>query len=111
MTIKRRALSVFMAGVFGAATITMTTSGPASAWLSIGKTTVHPAEGGTWSYGFWDAKVRSYYYHSRVTHGSTVVYNGERAQSVCTAVGYTSSATKWALNLPGTSDDYYYRVC
>lgn len=30
-------------------------------WLAYGPITQHPAEGGTWQYGFWDAKVRSYY--------------------------------------------------
>lgn len=29
-------------------------------WLAYGPITQYPAEGGTWEYGFWDAKVRSY---------------------------------------------------
>lgn len=28
-------------------------------WLAYGPITQYPAEGGTWEYGFWDAKVRS----------------------------------------------------
>ena len=38
-------------------------------WLAYGPITQYPAEGGTWEYGFWDAKVRSYYTVDRC-HGS-----------------------------------------
>lgn len=79
-------------------------------WLAYGPITQHPAEGGTWQYGFWDAKVRSYYTVSRC-HGSTVELNGNQVRSVDTAPGYTSIAEKWALQWPSHDDRYYYRVC
>ena len=72
--------------------------------------TQYPAEGGTWEYGFWDAKVRSYYTVDRC-HGSTVVLNGNTVRSVDTAAGETSIAEKWALQWPSHDDRYYYRVC
>lgn len=50
-------------------------------WLAYGPITQYPAEGGTWEYGFWDAKVRSYYTVDRC-HGSTVVLNGNTVRSV-----------------------------
>ena len=55
-------------------------------WLAYGPITQYPAEGGTWEYGFWDAKVRSYYTVDRC-HGSTVVLNGNTVRSVDTAAG------------------------
>ena len=43
-------------------------------WLAPGPITQYPHEGGTWEYGFWDVKVRSYYTVDRC-HGSTVILN------------------------------------
>lgn len=79
-------------------------------WLAYGPITQYPAEGGIWEYGFWDAKVRSYYTVDRC-HGSTVVLNGNTVRSVDTAAGETSIAEKWALQWPSHDDRYYYRVC
>ncbi len=42
------------------------------AWLAPGPITRYPAEGGVWQYGFWYARVRSYYTVNRC-HGSSVV--------------------------------------
>ena len=79
-------------------------------WLAYGPITQYPAEGGTWEYGFWDAKVRSYYTVNRC-HGSTVVLNGNTVRSVDTAAGEKSIAEKWAVQWPSHDDRYYYRVC
>ena len=79
-------------------------------WLAYGPFTQYPAEGGTWEYGFWDAKVRSYYTVDRC-HGSTVVLNGNTVRSVDTAAGEKSIAEKWAVQWPSHDDRYYYRVC
>lgn len=79
-------------------------------WLAYGPITQYPAEGGTWEYGFWDAKVRSYYTVDRC-HGSTVVLNGNTVRSVDTAAGEKSIAEKWAVQWPSHDDRYYYRVC
>lgn len=79
-------------------------------WLAYGPITQYPAEGGTWEYGFWDAKVRSYYTVNRC-HGSTVVLNGNTVRSVDTAAGKKSIAEKWALQWPSHDDRYYYRIC
>jgi hypothetical protein len=79
-------------------------------WLAYGPITQYPAEGGTWEYGFWDAKVRSYYTVNRC-HGSTVVLNGNTVRSADTAAGKKSIAEKWALQWPSHDDRYYYRVC
>lgn len=83
---------------------------PAQAYLHPGSVTQYPAEGGTWQYGFWNANVRSYYTVNR-NHGSSVIYNGSLVRSVCTASGATSSATHYAINTPGATDEYYYRTC
>ena len=79
-------------------------------WLAYGPITQYPAEGGTWEYGFWDAKVRSYYTVDRC-HGSTVVLNGNTVRSVDTAAGEKSIAEKWAVQWSSHDDRYYYRVC
>ena len=76
-------------------------------WLAYGPITQYPAEGGTWEYGFWDAKVRSYYTVDRC-HGSTVVLNGNTVRSVDTAAGEKSIAEKWAVQWPSHDDRYYY---
>ena len=86
------------------------TPGPAAAWLAPGPIHQYPAEGGEWQYGFWNAKVRSYYTVNRC-HGSAVRYNGNLARSADTAAGATSVATKWAVNYWSATDDYYYRTC
>lgn len=75
-------------------------------WLAYGPITQYPAEGGTWEYGFWDAKVRSYYTVDRC-HGSTVVLNGNTVRSVDTAAGEKSIAEKWAVQWPSHDDRYY----
>ncbi|HEL1760024.1 TPA: lactococcin 972 family bacteriocin [Streptococcus suis] len=79
------------------------------AWLGYGPITRYPAEGGTWEYGFWNAKVRSYYTVKRC-HGSTVKLNDKTSRSIDTASGYTSKAELWAIQHNG-NDRYYYRVC
>lgn len=79
-------------------------------WLAIGPIIQYPNEGGTWEYGFWSAKVRSYYTVDRC-HGSTVVLNGNIVRSVDTAPGKKSIAEKWAVQYPTHDDRYYYRVC
>lgn len=95
-----------------AALVAMTAGGaaPAMAYLHIGSETRYPSSGGTWKYGFWDAKVRSYYTVSK-NHGSSVIYNGDLTRSICTASGQTSKAEDWAINSPGATDEYYYRTC
>lgn len=80
-------------------------------WLAAGVHTQYPAEGGVWEYGFWNAKVRSYYYHAERCHGSTVELNGDRVRSADTAKGRTSIAEKWAVQWPSNDDRYWYRIC
>jgi hypothetical protein len=88
----------------------VTSSGVSMLWLSPGIHTQYPNTGGVWEYGFWDAKVRSYYTVDRC-HGSTVVYNGKEMRSADTQAGKKSIAEKWAVNWPTNDDEYYYRVC
>lgn len=83
---------------------------PAMAYLHPGSTTQNPSSGGTWEYGFWNAKVRSYYTVNK-SHGSSVEYNGDLSRSACTASGSKSIAEKYAVNTPGADDKYYYRTC
>ena len=90
--------------------MTVGSAAPALAWLHPGSTTQYPSAGGTWTYGFWNAKVRSYYTVNQ-NHGSSVIYNGDLARSACTASGQKSVAEKWAVNTSGASDSYYYRTC
>lgn len=94
------------------AVLAMTAMGaaPAMAWLHVGSETRYPSSGGTWQYGFWNAKVRSYY-TVNTSHGSSVSYNGSLTRSVCTASGQKSVAEAWAINTSGASDAYYYRTC
>lgn len=82
----------------------------AEAWLNYGPIYQYPSTGGTWKYGFWNAKVRSYYKVYRC-HGSTVYLNGNWVRSANTAPGYWSIAHKSAINWWGADDRYYYRVC
>lgn len=85
-------------------------TGVSPAILAWGQHTQYPSEGGTWEYGFWNVKARSYYTVDR-SHGSTVKVNDRESRSVDTASGYQSVAEVWAGNLPGQEDHYYYRVC
>lgn len=79
-------------------------------WLAPGPITQYPHEGGTWEYGFWDVKVRSYYTVDRC-HGSTVNLNGNISRSAETRAGKKSIAELWAVQLPTHNDRYYYWVC
>jgi hypothetical protein len=87
---------------------------PASAWLHPGSTTQYPPEGGRWTYGFWDIKVRSYYYHGSRCHGSTAdFWNGSewrRHRSLNTRAGVRSVAEIGGYNTWYTDDRYWYRV-
>jgi len=85
-------------------------SAAAPTWLHNGSSTQYPSAGGTWQYGFWSAKIRSYYTVSRC-HGTTVVLNGNQQRSANTSAGRTSIAEKWAVNLWNQNDAYYYRTC
>lgn len=82
--------------------------------LTVGRHVRQPSEGGTWEYGFWNAKVRSYYTVNK-KHGSTAVYidpagKKHNYRSINTAAGYKSIGEGWALNLPKSNDRYYYRI-
>lgn len=77
-------------------------------WLSAGEKTRYPAEGGTWNYGFWNAKVRSYYTVNK-SHGSTVKLDDKQSRSIDTASGKTSIAELWALQ-SDKNDQYFYRT-
>lgn len=87
----------------------MVKGNPNERLLAFGEHTQYPSQGGKWTYGFWNAKVRSYYTVNK-HHGSTVVYNGKTARSIKTAPGKKSIAEKYAINLPGNDDRYYYRI-
>ena len=79
-------------------------------WASVGRKVRYPAGGGTWEYGFWDAKARSYFTVNRC-HTSTVIVNDRTQRSIDTRGGQKSIAELWATNLPGTKDSYYYDFC
>lgn len=80
-----------------------------SKYLSQGsKLTRYPAEGGKWEYGFWNAKVRSYYTFGG-THGSTVTLGSRTSRSIDTASGRPSVAELWANQFSSGEDHYYYR--
>jgi hypothetical protein len=92
-----------------------TVAAPAQAWVNPGKHTQHPSEGGTWEYGFWDVKLRSYYTVNKC-HGSTVIRyidgrETSRSRSVDTASGRKSIAEISTINSPGLEAKYYYRTC
>lgn len=93
-----------------AGTTTKTAVEGEAKWLAQGPLTQYPREGGTWTYGFWKLKVRSYYTVDR-DHGSTVILNGKKSRSVDTAAGRKSIAEKWAVQTPKADDRYYYRIC
>jgi hypothetical protein len=105
----RRVLPVALASAAAFVSIGMMAP-TAQAALHPGPTTVHPSQGGTWQYGFWNVKVRSYYNTNRC-HGSSVRLNGSLARSIDTAAGHTSIAEKYAVNTPGADDSYYFRNC
>lgn len=106
-----RIASVLAAVAMVAFVLSVVAPSPAGAWLHLGQSVVYPNEGGKWTYGFWDAKVRSYYYQGYVCHGSSVVCNSSLVRSVDTAPGYTSIAEQWAINYPDAYDAYYHRTC
>lgn len=80
------------------------------AWVAPGKHVQYPSEGGTWEYGFWNVKYRSYYTVNKC-HGSTVKSGSRTSRSADTASGKKSIAELWAVNNPGADPHYYYRVC
>lgn len=83
--------------------------GVETCWLASGPKRQYPSEGGTWEYGFWNAKVRSYYTVKRF-HGSTVKLDSKISRSVNTASGKKSIAELWAIQ-SNSKDRYFYRVC
>ena len=83
--------------------------GVETCWLASGPLRQYPSEGGTWEYGFWNAKVRSYYTVKRC-HGSTVKLDSKISRSVNTASGKKSIAELWAIQ-SNSKDRYFYRVC
>lgn len=83
--------------------------GVETCWLASGPLRQYPSEGGTWEYGFWNAKVRSYYTVNRC-HGSTVKLDRKTSRSVNTASGKKSIAELWAIQ-SNSKDRYFYRVC
>lgn len=88
---------------------TKSNNGISTYLLANGEHTQHPSAGGTWKYGFWNVKVRSYYTVNK-KHGSSVKFNGSVSRSVDTASGKKSVAEKYAINIPGNDDAYYYRI-
>ena len=80
------------------------------AWVVPGRNVQFPNEGGTWEYGFWSVKYRSYYTVNRC-HGTTVKSGSRISRSIDTASGQKSVAELWAVNNPGANPQYYYRVC
>lgn len=83
--------------------------GVETCWLASGPKRQYPSEGGTWEYGFWNAKVRSYYTVKRC-YGSTVKLDSKISRSVNTASGKKSIAELWAIQ-SNSKDRYFYRVC
>ena len=83
--------------------------GVETCWLASGPLRQYPSEGGTWQYGFWNAKVRSYYTVKRC-HGSTVKLNSKTSRSVNTASGKKSIAELWAIQ-SNSNERYFYRIC
>ncbi len=94
----------------GAPMLSASSANALPAWLHRGPTTVYPSAGGTWQYGHWNAYVRSYYWVGK-NHGSSLTLNGESIRSICVAANTQASAEKFALQTPGATDSYYYRLC
>lgn len=106
---------VAFAGVALSASVLGAVAAPAQAWVSVGQRTQYPSSGGTWNYGFWDVKLRSYYTVNRC-HGSTVIRyidgnETSRSRSVNTAANQRSIAEITTVNSPGLEASYYYRTC
>ncbi len=78
-------------------------------WLANGPLYQYPTEGGTWEYGYWSGKVRSYYTVDKC-HGSTVRYNKKESRSINTASGRKSIAELYASQSKDAVDEYYYRT-
>ncbi|MEU2614564.1 lactococcin 972 family bacteriocin [Micromonospora sp. NPDC007271] len=110
-----RTTKAALAGVALSAALMGAVAGPAAAWVSVGAKTQYPSEGGTWEYGFWDVKLRSYYTVNKC-HGSTVVkyIDGKetnRSRSIDTVSGKKSIAEISTVNSAGLEASYYYRTC
>jgi hypothetical protein len=106
-----RALLLMAALAIAVLAVGLANPGTANAWLTPGPKYQYPASGGTWQYGFWNAKVRSYYTVNKY-HGSTVQLNGgSPSRSQCTRPGYKSIADIGAFNGPNQDDAYFYRLC
>ncbi len=111
----KRTTKVVLAGVTLSAALVGTVAAPAAAWVSVGAKTQYPSAGGTWQYGFWDVKLRSYYTVSKC-HGSTVIkyIDGKetnRSRSIDTSSGKKSIAEIGTVNSAGLEASYYYRTC
>lgn len=88
---------------------------PAAAWVSPGSNVAYPVEGGRWTYGFWDAALRSEYIVDQC-HGTTVhrLIDGEVVdtdRSIDTQAGEVAGARIWTYNSPGLGARYFYRTC
>ncbi|HEX5595821.1 MAG TPA: lactococcin 972 family bacteriocin [Micromonosporaceae bacterium] len=104
-----------LAGVALSAAMLGAVAAPAAAWVSVGAKTQYPSSGGTWEYGFWDLKLRSYYTVNKC-HGSTVIKyidgkETDRSRSADTASGKKSIAEIYTVNSSGLEASYYYRTC
>lgn len=111
----QRAIKAVLAGALLSAAVTGAVVAPAQAWVDPGKRVQFPSEGGTWEFGFWDVKLRSYYVVGQC-HGSTAVKyidgnETNRSRSIDTAAGQTSIAEISTLNSAGLKANYYYRTC
>ena len=109
----KHVLAATIASMAIASTAILAGASPSLAWLHAGSTTQYPPQGGTWTYGFWNVYVRSYYYHPSDCHGSTADFwdgsQWRRARSLDTQPNYTSVAEVGGYNLWYTDDRYYYR--
>jgi hypothetical protein len=111
----RTSIKVAFAGAALSASVLGAVAGPAQAWVSVGQKTQYPSSGGTWNYGFWDVKIRSYYTVNKC-HGSTVIRyidgrETSRSRSIDTASGARSTAEITTINSAGLEASYYYRTC